>query len=247
MNATTSLLPHWLSLNTRAQCSLMFFKQKVCHWCDSLTFVFCRVVRMNFSRVYHRAPQYHRHAISHFNCCLMRLCWPCKFNRMTWDLQWCSHCLNQRWCCRNGSNKRQECQIKSGTGMICCDPVKGNRGNRLLLIKTLLQMWWNEGWILTAAAGDDVECSARHDDLEAIWSRVKSMMSQHRWMLLLCMSHHSHLSATFIATEQSCWNKTIAKESKVLILLSGVSSRMTTANGMTYATAVVTQPTTNND
>jgi hypothetical protein len=66
-------------------------------------------------------------------------------------------------------------------------------------------------------------------------------------MLLLCMSHHSHLSATFIATEQSCWNKTIAPASKVHILLSGVGSRMTTANGMTYATAVVTQPTTNND
>ena len=224
----------------------MFFKQKVCHWCDSLTFVFCWVVRMNFSRVFHRAPQFHRHAIFHFTCCLKRLCWPCKFNQMTWDLQWCSHCLNQRWCCRNGNNKRQECQIKSGTGMICCDPVKGNRGNWLLLIKTLLQMWWNEGWILTAAVGDNVECSARHVDLEAIWSRVKSMMSPHRRMPL-CMSHHSHHAATFIATEQSCWNKTIAPASKVLILLSGVRGRMTTANGMTKTPAVVTQPTTNND
>ena len=126
---------------------------------------------------------------------------------MTWDLQWCIHCLKQRWCCRNGSNKRQECQIKSGTGMICCDPVKGNLGNWLLLIITLLQMWWNEGWILTAAVGDNVECSARHNDLEAIWSRVKSMMSPHRRMLL-CMSHHSHHATTFIATKQSCWNKT---------------------------------------
>jgi hypothetical protein len=68
------------------------------------------------------------------------------------------------------------------------------------------------------------------------------MMSPHRRMLL-CMSRHSHHAATFIATEQSCWNKTIAPASTVLILLSGVSI----ANGMTERPAVFTQPMTNND
>lgn len=48
--------------------------------------------------------------------------------------------------------------------------------------------WWNneQAWILTVAVDrDDVEQSALHDDLKAIWSsRVEWMMSPHRRILL---------------------------------------------------------------
>jgi hypothetical protein len=102
------------------------------------------------------------------------------------------HWLKQKWCCCKGSTKKNECQFKSSMGFVVILPVKGSiRGNWLLMIITLLQMWWNnKGFTHTVAVRDNIECSSWYDELKAIRSRIESTMPPHH-RVLLCISHHN--------------------------------------------------------